>query len=72
MVCNIQRCGETSSENNGDSHCSEVHSSGNTTKTKTDIAGRTVSVSEAAGNTATAYNSYFDQPSVVANALNYD
>lgn len=43
---------------------------GNTTTTKTDIAGRTVSVTDAAGNTtATAYSPYFDQPSVVTNAL---
>lgn len=28
MVCNIQRCGKATSENNGDSHCSEVHSPG--------------------------------------------
>ena len=43
---------------------------GNTTTTKTDIAGRTVSVTDAAGNTmTTAYSPYFDQPSVVTNAL---
>ena len=43
---------------------------GNTTTTKTDIAGRTVSVTDAAGNTtSTAYGPYFDQPSVVTNAL---
>lgn len=43
---------------------------GNTTTTRTDIAGRTVSVTDAAGNTtATAYSPYFDQPSVVTNAL---
>ena len=43
---------------------------GNTTTTKTDIAGRTVSVTDAAGNTtSTAYGPWFDQPSVVTNAL---
>ena len=43
---------------------------GNTTTTKTDIAGRTVSVTDAAGNTmTTAYDSFFDQPAVVTNAL---
>ena len=43
---------------------------GNTTTTRTDIAGRTVSVTDAAGNTTTpAYSPYFDQPSVVTNAL---
>ena len=43
---------------------------GNTTTTRTDIAGRTVSVTDAAGNTAsTAYDPWFDQPSAVTNAL---
>ena len=43
---------------------------GNTTTTKTDLAERTVSVKDAAGNTTTtAYSPYFDQPSVVTNAL---
>ena len=43
---------------------------GNTTTTKTDLAGRTVSVTDAAGNTtSTAYDPWFDQPSVVTNAL---
>ncbi len=43
---------------------------GNTTTTKTDIAGRTVSVTDAAGNTtSTAYGPWFDQPAVVTNAL---
>ena len=43
---------------------------GNTTTTRTDIAGRTVSVTDAAGNTAsTAYSPCFDQPSAVTNAL---
>ena len=43
---------------------------GNTTTTRTDIAGRTVSVTDAAGNTtSTVYSPYFDQPSVVTNAL---
>ena len=52
---------------------------GNTITTRTDIAGRTVSVTDAAGNTAsTAYDPWFDQPSAVTNALgkttcyNYD
>ena len=43
---------------------------GNTITTRTDIAGRTVSVTDAAGNTTTtAYNPFFDQPAVVTNAL---
>ena len=43
---------------------------GNTTTTRTDLAGRTVSVTDAAGNTAsTAYGPWFDQPAVVTNAL---
>lgn len=43
---------------------------GNTTTTKTDLAGRTISVTDAAGNTTTtAYDSFFDQPAVVTNAL---
>ena len=43
---------------------------GNTTTTKTDLAGRTISVTDAAGNaTTTAYSPYFDQPSAVTNAL---
>lgn len=43
---------------------------GNTTTTRTDIAGRTVSVTDAAGNTtSTVYSPYFDQPSVVTNAI---
>ena len=43
---------------------------GNTVTTKTDIAGRTVSVTDAAGNTtSTAYGPWFDQPAVVTNAL---
>lgn len=43
---------------------------GNTTTTRTDIAGRTISVTDAAGNTTTtAYSPYFDQPSIVTNAL---
>ena len=43
---------------------------GNTTTTRTDLAGRTVSVTDAAGNTtSTAYDPFFDQPSVVTNAL---
>ncbi|WP_233468605.1 RHS repeat-associated core domain-containing protein [Akkermansia muciniphila] len=43
---------------------------GNTTTTQTDIAGRTVSVTDAAGNTtSTAYGPWFDQPAVVTNAL---
>ena len=42
---------------------------GNATTTRTDIAGRTVSVTDAAGNTSTtAYNPYFDEPSVVTDA----
>ncbi|MDO4818232.1 MAG: sugar-binding protein, partial [Akkermansia sp.] len=42
---------------------------GNATTTCTDIAGRTVSVTDAAGNTtSTAYNPYFDEPSVVTDA----
>ena len=45
---------------------------GNTTTTRTDIAGRTVSVTDAAGNTmTTAYSPYFDQPSVVTNATTF-
>ena len=43
---------------------------GNTVTTRTDLAGRTVSVTDAAGNTtATAYSPYFDLPAVVTNAL---
>ena len=43
---------------------------GDTTTTKTDLAGRTVSVTDAAGNTTTtAYDPFFDQPAVVTNAL---
>ena len=52
---------------------------GNTVTTRTDIAGRTVSVTNEAGDTtSTAYSPYFDQPSAVTNALgkttcyNYD
>ena len=43
---------------------------GNTVTTRTDLAGRTVSVTDAAGNTtSTAYGPWFDQPAVVTNAL---
>ncbi|MCI9266875.1 MAG: RHS repeat protein, partial [Akkermansia muciniphila] len=43
---------------------------GNTVTTKTDLAGRTISVTDAAGNTtSTAYGPWFDQPAVVTNAL---
>ena len=43
---------------------------GNTTTTQTDLAGRTVSVMNAAANTTiTVYGPYFDQPSIVTNAL---
>ena len=43
---------------------------GNTVTTKTDLAGRTVSLTDAAGNTTTTtYSPYFDQPFVVTNAL---
>lgn len=43
---------------------------GNTVTTHTDLAGRTISVTDAAGNTtSTAYGPWFDQPAVVTNAL---
>ena len=43
---------------------------GNTVTTRTDLAGRTISVTDAAGNTtSTAYGPWFDQPAVVTNAL---
>ena len=43
---------------------------GNTTTTQTDLAGRPVSVADAAGNTSiTAYDPRFDQPSCITNAL---
>ncbi|MFR4417669.1 MAG: hypothetical protein ACLT8E_10045 [Akkermansia sp.] len=43
---------------------------GNTVTTHTDRAGRTISVTDAAGNTtSTAYGPWFDQPAVVTNAL---
>ena len=43
---------------------------GNTVTTHTDLTGRTISVTDAAGNTAsTAYGPWFDQPSAVTNAL---
>ncbi|MCC8147580.1 RHS repeat-associated core domain-containing protein [Akkermansia sp.] len=43
---------------------------GNATTTKTDIAGRAVSVTDAAGNnTTTAYSLHFDQPATITDAL---
>lgn len=43
---------------------------GNATTTKTDLIGRTISVTDAAGNTTiTAYSPYFDQPSVATDAI---
>ena len=43
---------------------------GNTTVTETDLAGRTVKLTDAAGAvTTTAYDSRFDQPSCITNAL---
>ena len=42
---------------------------GNTTTVHTDLAGRTISITDAAGNsTTTVYDEDFDQPSVVTNA----
>ena len=50
----------------------ETDGRGNTTTTTTDLAGRTVSVTDAAGNeTATTYDSHFDAPARVTDALGH-
>ena len=50
----------------------ETDGRGNTTTTTTDLAGRTVSVIDAAGNaTTTVYDAYFDLPALVTDALGH-
>ena len=45
---------------------------GNATITQTDLSGRTVTVTDAAGNTTqTAYHPYFDQPFVITDATGH-